>query len=346
VERGGERRLPSAGIAFGPGERWGNLSRRGGKAMILDRLKLFCGNSNRDLAVRVCDHLQIPLGKALVSTFADGEIMVEIGENVRGRDVFVLQSTSTPVNHNLMELLIIIDALKRASAWRINVVLPYYGYARQDRKVAPRVPISAKLVADLITVAGGHRVISLDLHANQIQGFFNIPVDNLFAAPVMLGYIREHFGNNLVIVSPDAGGVERARAFAKRLDASLAIIDKRREKGGLAKAMQVVGDVRGRPAIILDDMVDTGGTLTEAATALCDAGAASVNASCTHAVLSGRAVERIENSCIENLIVTDSVPLKSEAKASRKIKVLSVAGLLGEAIKRTHLNDSVSSLFV
>ncbi len=314
--------------------------------MLLDRLKLFSGNSNRDLAMKVCDHLQIPLGKALVSTFADGEIMVEIGENVRGRDVFVLQSTSTPVNHNLMELLIIIDALKRASAWRINVVLPYYGYARQDRKVAPRVPISAKLVADLITVAGGHRVISLDLHANQIQGFFNIPVDNLFAAPVMLGYIREYFKNNLVIVSPDAGGVERARAFAKRLDASLAIIDKRREKGGLAKAMQVVGDVRGRPAIILDDMVDTGGTLTEAATALSADGAASVNACCTHAVLSGRAVERIENSSIENLIVTDSVPLKPEAKACKKIKVLSVAGLLGEAIKRTHLNDSVSSLFV
>jgi ribose-phosphate pyrophosphokinase len=314
--------------------------------MILDRLKLFCGNSNRDLAVSVCDHLQIPLGKALVSTFADGEIMVEIGENVRGRDVFVLQSTSTPVNHNLMELLIIIDALKRASAWRINVVLPYYGYARQDRKVAPRVPISAKLVADLITVAGGHRLISLDLHANQIQGFFNIPVDNLFAAPVMLAYIREYFKDNLVIVSPDAGGVERARAFAKRLDALLAIIDKRRDKGGLAKAMQVVGDVKGKPTIILDDMVDTGGTLTEAAKALTDNGAASVNACCTHAVLSGPAVERIENSSIENLIVTDSIPLKPEAKACKKIRVLSVAGLLGEAIKRTHLNDSVSSLFV
>jgi ribose-phosphate pyrophosphokinase len=314
--------------------------------MILDRLKLFCGNSNRDLAASVCDYLQIPLGKALVSTFADGEIMVEIGENVRGRDVFVVQSTSTPVNHNLMELLIIIDALKRASAWRITVVLPYYGYARQDRKVAPRVPISAKLVADLITVAGGHRVISLDLHANQIQGFFNIPVDNLFAAPVMLAYMREHFKDNLVIVSPDAGGVERARAFAKRLDASLAIIDKRREKGGLAKAMQVVGDVKGKPTIILDDMVDTGGTLTEAAKALTDQGAASVNACCTHAVLSGSAVARIENSSIENLIVTDSIPLKPEAKACKKIRVLSVASLLGEAIKRTHLNDSVSSLFV
>ena len=314
--------------------------------MILDRLKLFCGNSNRDLAASVCDYLQIPLGKALVSTFADGEIMVEIGENVRGRDVFVVQSTSTPVNHNLMELLIIIDALKRASAWRITVVLPYYGYARQDRKVAPRVPISAKLVADLITVAGGHRVISLDLHANQIQGFFNIPVDNLFAAPVMLAYMREHFKDNLVIVSPDAGGVERARAFAKRLDASLAIIDKRREKSGLAKAMQVVGDVKGKPTVILDDMVDTGGTLTEAAKALTDQGAASVNACCTHAVLSEPAVERIENSSIENLIVTDSVPLKPEAKACKKIRVLSVAGLLGEAIKRTHLNDSVSSLFV
>jgi ribose-phosphate pyrophosphokinase len=245
-----------------------------------------------------------------------------------------------------MELLIIIDALKRASAWRINVVLPYYGYARQDRKVAPRVPISAKLVADLITIAGGHRLISLDLHANQIQGFFNIPVDNLFAAPVMLAYIREYFKDNLVIVSPDAGGVERARAFAKRLDASLAIIDKRRDKGGLAKAMQVVGDVNGKPTIILDDMVDTGGTLTEAAKALTDNGAASVNACCTHAVLSGPAVERIENSSIENLIVTDSILLKPEAKACKKIRVLSVAGLLGEAIKRTHLNDSVSSLFV
>lgn len=314
--------------------------------MILDRLKLFGGNSNPDLAEKICQYLDIPLGKAVVRTFSDGEIMVEIGENVRGRDVFVLQSTCSPVNHNLMELLVIIDALKRASAWRITAVLPYYGYARQDTKVLPRVPISAKLVADLITVAGGHRVISLDLHANQIQGFFNIPVDNLFAAPVLLEYIRQYFSNDLVIVSPDAGGVERARAFAKRLNTTLAIIDKRRDEGQQVKAMHIIGEVEDKPAIILDDMVDTGGTLTEAAKALAENGARSINACCTHAVLSGSAIERIEESAIENLIVTDSIPLKPEVQESKKIKVLTVAKLLGEAIKRTHLNDSVSSLFV
>ncbi len=314
--------------------------------MILDRLKLFGGTSNTELTAKICQHLQIPQGKAVVQAFSDGEIMVEIGENVRGRDVFVVQSTCSPVNHNLMELLVIIDALKRASAWRITTVLPYYGYARQDTKVLPRVPISAKLVADLITVAGGHRVICLDLHANQIQGFFNIPVDNLFAAPVLLEYIRLHFNNDLVIVSPDAGGVERARAFAKRLKASLAIIDKRRDEGQKVKAMHIIGEVEGKPAIILDDMVDTGGTLTEAAKALAENGAASINACCTHPVLSGSAVERIEESDIENLIVTDSIPLKPEAEACKKIKVLTVSKLLGEAIKRAHLNDSVSSLFV
>jgi ribose-phosphate pyrophosphokinase len=314
--------------------------------MILDRLKLFGGNSNPELTAKICEHLRIPQGKAVVKTFSDGEIMVEIGENVRGRDVFVVQSTCAPVNHNLMELLVIVDALKRASAWRITPVLPYYGYARQDTKVLPRVPISAKLVADLITVAGGHRVICLDLHANQIQGFFNIPVDNLFAAPVLLEYLRKHFNNDLVLVSPDAGGVERARAFAKRLKASLAIIDKRREKGQKVEAMQVVGDVKNKPTIIVDDMVDTAGTLTEAAKALAENGAASVNACCTHAVLSGKAVESIEKSNIESLIVTDSIPIKPEAKGCKKIKVLTVANLLGEAIKRAHLNDSVSSLFV
>ncbi|UCE84437.1 MAG: ribose-phosphate pyrophosphokinase [Deltaproteobacteria bacterium] len=312
----------------------------------MDRLKLFGGNSNPDLAIKICQYLDIPPGKAVVKTFSDGEIMVEIGENVRGRDVFVLQSTCSPVNHNLMELLVLMDALKRASAWRITAVLPYYGYARQDTKVLPRVPISAKLVADLITVAGGHRVISLDLHANQIQGFFNIPVDNLFAAPVLLEYIRQYFNNDLVIVSPDAGGVERARAFAKRLDATLAIIDKRRDEGQQVKAMHIIGEVEDKPAIILDDMVDTGGTLTEAAKALAENGARSINACCTHAVLSGSAIERIEESAIENLIVTDSIPLKPEVQESKKIKVLTVAKLLGEAIKRTHLNDSVSSLFV
>jgi ribose-phosphate pyrophosphokinase len=314
--------------------------------MILDRLKLFGGNSNPELTAKICQHLQIPQGKAVVQTFSDGEIMVEIGENVRGRDVFVIQSTCAPVNHNLMELLVLMDALKRASAWRITAVLPYYGYARQDTKVLPRVPISAKLVADLITVAGGHRVICLDLHANQIQGFFDIPVDNLFAAPVLLEYIRQYFNNDLVIVSPDAGGVERARAFAKRLHATLAIIDKRRDEDQKVKAMHIVGEVEGRAAIILDDMVDTGGTLTEAAIALAENGALSINACCTHAVLSGNAIQRIEESAIENLIVTDSIPLQPETKASKKIKVLTVANLLGEAIKRTHVNDSVSSLFV
>ena len=313
---------------------------------MLDRLKLFGGSSNPELTAKICQHLQIPQGVAVVKTFSDGEIMVEIGENVRGRDVFVLQSTCTPVNHNIMELLVMMDALKRASAWRITAVLPYYGYARQDTKVLPRVPITAKLVADLITVAGGHRVISLDLHANQIQGFFNIPVDNLFAAPVLLDYIRQYFQNDLVIVSPDAGGVERARAFAKRLNASLAIIDKRRDEGQKVEAMHIVGEVEGKAAIILDDMVDTGGTLTEAAKALAENGAVSINGCCTHAVLSGPVIERLEESAIETLTVTDSIPLTPEAAASKKIKVLTVASLLGEAIKRTHLNDSVSSLFV
>jgi ribose-phosphate pyrophosphokinase len=313
---------------------------------MLDRLKLFGGNSNPELTAKICQHLQILQGKAVVQTFSDGEIMVEIGENVRGRDVFVMQSTCSPVNHNLMELLVLIDALKRASAWRITAVLPYYGYARQDTKVLPRVPISAKLVADLITVAGGHRVICLDLHANQVQGFFDIPVDNLFAAPVLLEYIRQYFNSDLVIVSPDAGGVERARAFAKRLNASLAIIDKRRDEGQKVKAMHIIGEVEGKAAIILDDMVDTGGTLTEAAKALAENGALSINACCTHAVLSGNAIGRIEESAIENLIVTDSIPLQPETKGCKKIKVLTVANLLGEAIKRSHLNDSVSSLFV
>jgi len=313
---------------------------------MLDRLKLFGGNSNPELTAKICQHLQIPQGKAVVQTFSDGEIMVEIGENVRGRDVFVMQSTCSPVNHNLMELLVLMDALKRASAWRITAVLPYYGYARQDTKVLPRVPISAKLVADLITVAGGHRVICLDLHANQIQGFFDIPVDNLFAAPVLLEYIRQYFNGELVVVSPDAGGVERARAFAKRLHASLAIIDKRRDEDQKVKAMHIIGEVEGKAAIILDDMVDTGGTLTEAAKALAENGALSINACCTHAVLSGNAIGRIEESAIENLIVTDSIPLQPETKGCKKIKVLTVAKLLGEAIKRSHLNDSVSSLFV
>ena len=310
------------------------------------KIKLFTGNSNPALAHEIANYLNLPLGKAFVGTFSDGEIRVEIGENVRGEDVFVIQSTCPPVDHNLMELLIMIDALKRASARRITAVIPYYGYARQDRKVKPRVPISAKLVADLITTAGANRVLAMDLHAGQIQGFFNIPVDHLFAAPVLLEYIKNHFQNNLVIVSPDAGGVERARAFAKRLEASLAIIDKRRDAPNLAEAVNIIGDVKNKIAIILDDMVDTAGTLTEAAQVLITRGAKGVYACCTHAVLSGPAIERLKNSALSKLVVTNTIPLKEEAKKCGKIEVLSVANLLGEAIKRIHEETSISTLFV
>jgi len=298
------------------------------------------------LAHEIAGYLNLPLGKAFVGTFSDGEIRVEIGENVRGQDVFIIQSTCPPVDHNLMELLIMIDALKRASARRITAVIPYYGYARQDRKVKPRVPISAKLVADLITIAGANRVLAMDLHAGQIQGFFNIPVDHLFAAPVLLEYIKNHFQNNLVIVSPDAGGVERARAFAKRLGAALAIIDKRRDAPNLAEAVNIIGDVKDKIAIILDDMVDTAGTLTEAAQVLVNRGAKAVYACCTHAVLSGPAIERLKNSVISKLVVTNTIPLKEDARKSGKIEVLSVASLLGEAIKRIHEETSISTLFV
>ncbi len=308
-------------------------------------LKVFSGNANRPLAEKVCDHLGIPLGNAEVKTFSDGEISVEINENVRGKDVFIVQPTCPPVNDNLMELLIMIDAAKRASAGRITAVIPYYGYARQDRKVAPRQPISAKLVANLITVAGASRVLTMDLHAGQIQGFFDIPVDNLFARPVLLHYIKEHFKDDLVIVSPDAGGVERARAFAKRLDASLAIIDKRRERANVAEVMNIIGDVKGKTAVIVDDIVDTGGTLTKAASALLDKGASAVYAFCTHPVLSGNAVQRIVESPLKELIVTDTIPLSEEAKKCGKIKVLSVGKLFGEAVRRIHLNESVSVLF-
>lgn len=282
----------------------------------------------------------------MVKTFSDGETMVEIGENVRGKDTFVIQSTSTPVNHHLMELLIIMDALKRASARRITAVLPYYGYGRQDRKIAPRVPISAKLVADLIITAGATRVLTMDLHVGQIQGFFNVPVDHLFAAPVLLRYIRENFRDDLVIVSPDAGGVERARAFAKRLDSHLAIIDKRREGPGESKVMHVIGAVQGRSAIILDDMIDTAGTLTQAASAIEDHGAKKIYACCTHPVLSGPAIERLKNSPIEMVVVTNTIPLNESARNFDKIQALSVCEMLGEAIKRIHKETSVSSLFV
>jgi ribose-phosphate pyrophosphokinase len=307
---------------------------------------IICGNSNPALTEEICGYLDQPLGRAQVRTFSDGEVFVELGENVRGRDVFVIQSTCSPVNDNLMELLILMDALKRASARRITSVIPYYGYARQDRKVAPRVPISAKLVADLITAAGAKRVLSMDLHAGQIQGFFDIPVDHLFAAPVLLKHFRERDYNDLVIVSPDAGGVERARAYAKRLDASIAIVDKRREEANVAKAMNIVGDVKGKNAVIVDDMVDTAGTLTQAAQAILKQGAKDVMACATHAVLSGPAVDRIEQSELSSVVITNTIPLSEKAQKCSKIKVISVAGLLGEAIRRIHEEDSVSSLFV
>ena len=309
-------------------------------------MKLFGGRSNPDLTIEVCNYLGIEPGKILLKNFSDGEIQVEIQENIRGDDVFILQSTCPPVNDNLMELLIIMDALKRASAKSITAVIPYFGYARQDRKVKPRVPISAKLVSDLITIAGADRVVSMDLHAGQIQGYFNIPVDNIFAAPVLLKYIKNHFQDDLVIVSPDAGGVERARAFAKRLNASLAIIDKRREEANVSEVMNVIGDVKGKVAIILDDMVDTAGTMTQAAVALVERGAKKVYGCATHPVLSGPAIERIESCPMETLVVTNTIPLNEKAKKCKKILVLSIAELLGETIKRIYHSDSVSTLFI
>ena len=307
---------------------------------------IFSGNSNPALSKKVCSYLNVALGGEKVKRFSDGEIQIEIDENVRSRDVFVIQSTCSPVNENLVELLLMLDALKRASAARITAVIPYYGYARQDKKVAPRVPISAKLVADMLTIAGASRVITLDLHAGQIQGFFDIPVDNLFAAPVLIEYIRNNFNNDLVIVSPDAGGVERARAFAKRLNAGLALIDKRREVPNEAKAMAVVGDVAGKVVVILDDMVDTAGTLVEAAGAIMKNGAREVYAVCAHPVLSGPSIERIENSPLKALVVTDTIPLRENARSCKKIKVLSISELIGEAIIRSFKGDSVTSLFV
>jgi len=308
-------------------------------------IKLFTGNSNRKLAEEIAEYIGVPVGEATVSTFSDGEIMVQINENVRGADVFLIQSTCYPVNDNLMELLLMLDAFKRASVGRITSVIPYYGYARQDRKVLPRVPISAKLVADLIETAGTDRVLTIDLHVGQIQGFFDIPVDHLYAAPVLAEYVREKYVDDIVIVSPDAGGVERARAFAKRLDASLAIIDKRREKANVSEVMHVIGDVRGKNAILLDDMIDTAGTVTNAVSALKNSGATRVIAACTHAVLSGPAIERINASELEEVIVTNTIPMDSKLGQCKKLTVLSVAKLLGEAIRRIHEETSVSSLF-
>jgi len=312
----------------------------------INGLAIFSGNSNPVLTKKICDYLNLPMGNAKVKTFSDGEIQIEIDENVRSKDVFLIQSTCEPVNNNLVELLLMLDAFKRSSASRITAVMPYYGYARQDKKVAPRVPISAKLVADMLEVAGANRVITMDLHAGQIQGFFNIPVDNLFAAPVILEYIKNHFENNLVIVSPDAGGAERARAFAKRLHADLAVVDKRRDAPNKARAMAVIGDVAGKVAIILDDMVDTAGTLIEAAAAIIKNGATEVHACCAHAVLSGPSVERVTDSKLKSLMVTDTIPLSEKAKVCDKIKVLTISELIGEAIIRSYKGDSVTSLFV
>jgi ribose-phosphate pyrophosphokinase len=310
-------------------------------------IKLFTGNAHKGLAEEIADDLGIPVGDATVSKFSDGEITVHINENVRGSDVFVLQPTCMPVNHNIMELLLMVDALKRASARRITAVIPYYGYARQDRKVQPRVPISAKLVADLITAAGTNRVLTMDLHAAQIQGFFNIPVDNLYASPVLLDYVENKYNSqDLVIVSPDAGGVERARSFAKKLECSIAIIDKRREAANISQLMNVIGEVKGKDAIVLDDMVDTGGTTIQAVSALKEKGAKNVIAACTHAVLSGNAVEKVNNSLLEELIVTNTIPLDSKKDKCNKLTVLSIATLIGEAIKRIHEESSISSLFV
>ncbi len=309
-------------------------------------IKLFTGNSNRALAKEIANVLGIPVGDATVSNFSDGEIMVQVNENVRGADVFVIQSTCMPVNHNIMELLLMIDALKRASAGKITAVIPYYGYARQDRKVAPRVPISARLVADMLTTVGIDRMLTVDLHAGQIQGFFSIPVDHLYAAPVLADYVKKKYLNDLVIVSPDAGGVERARAFAKRLNASLAIIDKRREKANVSQVMHVIGDVNGKNAIVFDDMIDTAGTITQAAAAIKKNGARRVITACAHAVLSGPALERINESVLEDVIVTNTIPMNEKQEKCRKLTVLSVAPLLAEAIKRIHEETSVSSLFM
>jgi ribose-phosphate pyrophosphokinase len=311
--------------------------------------KLFSGNSNLPLAEAIATALGRKLSPAMVGRFSDGEIQVEIGENIRGQDTYIVQSTCADANANLMELLIMIDALKRASAGTINAVIPYYGYARQDRKVASRSPITAKLVADLLEAAGATRVVSMDMHAGQIQGFFNIPFDHLYAAPVLLDHMRKRFEgktDELVIVSPDAGGVERARAYSKRLGAALCIVDKRRLKANVAEVLNVIGDVHGKQAVLLDDMIDTAGTLTQAANALVDKGAAKVYAYATHAVLSGPAVERIQKSPIEEVVVTDSIPLSPAAAACTKIRALSCANLFAEAVRRIHGGDSLSSLFV
>ena len=315
--------------------------------MAFDNLMVFTGSANPKLAQAVARQLNIQLGKATVSKFSDGEVMVELLENVRGKDVFVLQSTCAPTNDTLMEMMIMVDALRRSSAARITAALPYFGYARQDRRPrSARVAISAKVVANMLTVAGVNRLLTMDLHADQIQGFFDIPVDNVYATPILLGDLWKHGYKNLVVVSPDVGGVVRARAIAKRLESDLAIIDKRRPRPNVATVMNIIGDVNGRTCVIMDDMVDTASTLCEAAKALKEQGAVKVVAYCTHPVLSGQAVSRIEGSVIDELVVTDTIPLKPEAEACSKIRVVSVAGLMAETMRRICEESSVSSLFV
>jgi ribose-phosphate pyrophosphokinase len=313
---------------------------------MIKALTIFSGSSNRELSEAICRYVEVPPGRAEVTKFSDGESYVEIGENVRGVNCFVVQSTSTPVNHNLVELLIMIDALKRASAGSIIAVLPYFGYARQDRKVKPRTPISAKLVADLITAAGADRVLAMDLHAGQIQGFFNIPFDHIYAMPVLMETLRGRFTADTVVVSPDAGGVERARAFSKRLNTSLAIIDKRRSAPNVSEVMNLIGDVRGKDALIVDDMIDTAGTLAQAAKAVMEHGARSVSACASHGVLSGPAIQRIDDSPLSDIYITDTIAPVEAVRQNKKIKVSSVARLLGEAVKRIHHGDSISSLFI
>ncbi|MEE4365039.1 MAG: ribose-phosphate pyrophosphokinase [Desulfotignum sp.] len=309
-------------------------------------LSIFAGNSNPLLGDRISEYLAKPLGKLKVNRFSDGEIQVEILENVRKQEIFVIQSTCKPVNDHLVELLLLIDAFKRSSASRITAVIPYFGYARQDKKVSPRVPISAKMVADILENTGVDRVITMDLHAGQIQGFFSVPVDNLYAAPIIIDDIRTRYPENLVVVSPDAGGVERARAYAKRLNCSLAIVDKRRSAPNQARAMAIIGDVQDKIAIVIDDMVDTAGTLTEAAGVIREKGARQVHAYCTHPVLSGPAIDRINSSSLSSLVATDTIPLSKEAQKCEKIKTLSIAKLVGEAIMRSYRGDSVNSLFI
>ena len=314
--------------------------------MVYDHLMIFAGSANPQLAAAVAKRLNIPVGSASVGRFSDGEVMIELLENVRGRDCFVLQSTCTPTNDNLMEVLIMIDALKRASAARVTAAIPYFGYARQDRRPrSARVAISSKVVANMLEAVGVDRVLTMDLHADQIQGFFNVPVDNIYAAPILLGDLWKHGYENLLVVSPDVGGVVRARALAKRLESDLAIIDKRRPKANVAEVMNIIGDVKGRTCVIMDDMVDTAGTLAKAAQALKSEGPVKVLAYCTHPVLSGGAVERIANSALDEVVVTDSIPLREDAKKCSKIRVLSVVDLLAETILRISNEDSVSSLF-